>query len=216
MAEAIVSALASTLVGNSSSSILQELGLAKSLETDLEHLGRTFTTIQAVLQDAEVKQWKYKAVEVWLRHLKDAAYDVDEFSIEAQWQQQRRGLKNRLRSFFSISHNPLVFRSRMAHRLKNMREKLDDIADDKNNFGLASKVGDIGANHTYDASRLTSSLVNESEILGRGKEKEELVNILLTNADDLSINAVWGMGVSGKQHLLNWSTMRKGLNNNSI
>ncbi|KAJ6370809.1 hypothetical protein OIU77_001337 [Salix suchowensis] len=82
-----------------------------------------------------------------------------------------------------------------------MREKLDDIADDKNNFGLASKVGDIGANHTYDASRLTSSLVNESEILGRGKEKEELVNILLTNADDLSINAVWGMGGLGKTTL---------------
>uniref|UniRef100_A0A6N2MXJ1 NB-ARC domain-containing protein n=1 Tax=Salix viminalis TaxID=40686 RepID=A0A6N2MXJ1_SALVM len=189
---------------NLNSSILQELGLAGSLETDLEHLGRTFTTIQAVLQDAEVKQWKVEAIKVWLGHLKDAAYDVDdlldEFAIEAQWQQQRRGLKNRLRSFFSITHNPLVFRSRMAHKLKNMREKLDAIANDKNKFDLASRVGEIAADHTYDW-RLTSSLVNESEILGRGKEKEELVNILLTNADDLSIHAVWGMGGLGKTTL---------------
>uniref|UniRef100_A0A6N2M3Y8 SPARK domain-containing protein n=1 Tax=Salix viminalis TaxID=40686 RepID=A0A6N2M3Y8_SALVM len=48
--------------------------------------------------DAEVKQWKDEAIKVWLGHLKDAAYDVDdlldEFAIEAQWQQQRRGLKN--------------------------------------------------------------------------------------------------------------------------
>uniref|UniRef100_A0A6N2N7L9 Uncharacterized protein n=1 Tax=Salix viminalis TaxID=40686 RepID=A0A6N2N7L9_SALVM len=81
-----------------------------------------------------------------------------------------------------------------------MREKLDAIANDKNKFDLASRVGEIAADHTYDW-RLTSSLVNASEILGRGKEKEELVNILLTNADDLSIHAVWGMGGLGKTTL---------------
>ncbi|KAG5222848.1 disease resistance protein [Salix suchowensis] len=205
MADAIVSALASTIMGNLNSSILQELGLAGGLETELENLKRTFRTIQAVLQDAEVKQWKDEAIKVWLGHLKDVAYDVDdlldEFAIEAQWQQQRRSLKNRLRSFFSISHNPLVLPSRMAHKLKNMREKLDAIANEKNTFGLASGgVGDIAADHTYDW-RLTISIVNESEILGRGKEKEELVNILLTNAGDLSIHAMWGMGGLGKTTL---------------
>ncbi|KAG5226351.1 disease resistance protein [Salix suchowensis] len=205
MADAIVSGLVSTIMGNLNSSILQELGLAGGLETELENLKRTFRTIQAVLQDAEVKQWKDEAIKVWLGHLKDAAYDVDdlldEFAIEAQWQQQRRGLKNWVKSFFSISHNPLVFPSRMAHKLKNMREKLDAIANEKNTFGLASGgVGDIAADHTYDW-RLTISIVNESEILGRGKEKEELVNILLTNADNLSIHAMWGMGGLGKTTL---------------
>ncbi|KAG5227333.1 disease resistance protein [Salix suchowensis] len=205
MADAIVSALASTIVGNLNSLILQELALAGGLKTELEHLKRTFRTIQAVLQDAEVKQWKEEAIKVWLSDLKDAAFDVDdvldEFAIEAQWQQQRRGLKNQQRSLFSISHNPLVFRSRMAHKLKNMREKLDAIADDMNKFNLIARVGDIAADHTYDDSRLTSSLVTESEILGRSKEKEELVNILLTNADDLSIDAMWGMGGIGKTTL---------------
>ena len=204
MADAIVSALANTIVGNLGSLILQELALAGGLKTELENLKRTFTTIQAVLQDAEVKQWKDEAIKVWLGHLKDAAYDVDdlldEFAIEAQWQKQRRGLKNQLRSFFSISHNPLVFPSRMAHKLKNMREKLDAIANEKNTFGLALGVGDIAADHTYDW-RLTISIVNESEIVGRGKEKEELVNILLTNADNLSIHAMWGMGGLGKTTL---------------
>ncbi|KAJ6370843.1 hypothetical protein OIU77_001364 [Salix suchowensis] len=205
MADAIVSALASTIMENLSSLILQELALAGGLKTELENLKRTFRTIQAVLQDAEVKQWKEEAIKVWLSDLKDAAFDVDdvldEFAIEAQWQQQQRGLKNQQRSLFSISHNPLVFRSRMAHKLKNMREKLDAIADDMNKFNLIARVGDIAADHTYDDSRLTSSLVTESEILGRSKEKEELVNILLTNADDLSIDAMWGMGGIGKTTL---------------
>ncbi|KAJ6867480.1 disease resistance protein RGA1 [Populus alba x Populus x berolinensis] len=203
MADAIVSALASTIMGNLNSSILQELGLAGSLETDLDNLERTFITTQAVLQDAEVKQWKDQAIKVWLRHLKDAAYDVDdlldEFSFEAQWHQQRRDLKNRVRSFFSINHNPLVFRLRMAYKLKNVRNKLDAIANEKNKFNLTPQVGDI-ATDTSDG-RFTSSLVNESEIYGRGKEKEELVNILLSNADNLPIYAIWGMGGLGKTTL---------------
>ncbi|KAG5227335.1 disease resistance protein [Salix suchowensis] len=205
MADAVVSALASTIIENLSSSILKEIVLVRGLKTDLKRLGHTLTTIQAVLQDAEEKQWKEAAIKVWLGQLKDAAYDVDdlldEFTIEAQWQQQQRGLKNRLRSLVSTSHNPLVFQSRMAHRLKNMRKELDAIADDKNNFVLASGVGAIAADHTYDDSRLTSSLVIESEILGRGNEKEELVKILLSDADNISIHAVWGIGGLGKTTL---------------
>ncbi|KAG5227356.1 disease resistance protein [Salix suchowensis] len=203
MAEAIVSALASTIMGNLNSSIRQELGLAGSLETDLDHLRHTFTTIQAVLQDAEEKQWKSEPIKVWLIRLKDAAYDVDdlldEFAIEAQRHRLQRDPTNGLRSFFSLGHNPLVFRLKMARKLKNVREKLDAIANEKEKFNLTPSVGDIAA-HTYDW-RLTSSLVNESEIHGRGKEKEELVNILLSNADDLSIYAVWGMGGLGKTTL---------------
>nr|TKS10255.1 putative disease resistance protein RGA1 [Populus alba] len=176
MADAILSALASTIMGNLSSPILQDLGLAGGLRTELENLKRTFRTIQAVLQDAEEKQWKSEPIKVWLSDLKDAAYVVDdvldEFAIEAQWLLQRRDLKNRVRSFFSFGHNPLVFRLKMGLKLKNVREKLDAIANEKNKFNLTPRVGDTAAD-TYDW-RLTSSLVNESEIYGRGKEKEEL------------------------------------------
>jgi len=118
MADAIVSALVSTIVGNLNSLFLQELGLAGGLTTELENLKRMFRTIQAVLQDAEEKQWKSEPIKVWLSDLKDAAYVVDdvldEFAIEAQWLLQRRDLKNRVRSFFSFGHNPLFFHCSVA------------------------------------------------------------------------------------------------------
>ncbi|KAJ6861592.1 disease resistance protein RGA1 isoform X2 [Populus alba x Populus x berolinensis] len=87
----------------------------------------------------------------------------------------------------------------MAHKLKNVREKLDAIANESKKFDLTPRVGDVAAD-IYDG-RHTSSVVNELEICGRGKEKEELINILLTNADDLPIYAIWGMGGLGKTTL---------------
>nr|TKS00879.1 hypothetical protein D5086_0000178640 [Populus alba] len=185
MADAILSALASTIMGNLNSPILQELGLAGGLTTELENLKRTFRTIQAVLQDAEEKQWKSEPIKVWLSDLKDAAYVVDdvldEFAIEAWWLLQRRDLKNRVRSFFSFGHNPLVFRQRMAHKLKNVREKLDAIAKERQNFHLTEGAVEMEADSFVQ--RQTWSSVNESEIYGRGKEKEELINMLLTTSE---------------------------------
>nr|XP_034913262.1 putative disease resistance protein RGA3 [Populus alba] len=136
--------------------------------------------VQAVLQDAEEKQWKNKALEIWLKRLKDAAYDVDdvmdEFAIEAQRHRLQRDPKNRLRSFFTLGHGPLLFRLKKGHKLKNVREKLDAIANKKNMFDLTPRAVDITAD-TYDW-RLTNSLVNESEICGRRKEKEELLKMV--------------------------------------
>ncbi|KAJ6370862.1 hypothetical protein OIU77_001383 [Salix suchowensis] len=199
MAEAIVSALVSEITRILSSSILRERGLAESLETDLENLERSLRTTQAVLQDAEVKQWKNKAIKVWLGHLKDAAYDgddlLDEFAIEAQWHQQPRDFKNRVRSLFSINHNPLVFRQRMVHKLKSVREKLDAISMERQEFRLEEAVEIEAESSDW---RQTWSWVNESEVYGRGREKEYVINMLLTSSDDLSIHAICGMGGLGK------------------
>ncbi|PNS96771.1 hypothetical protein POPTR_017G137700v4 [Populus trichocarpa] len=201
MADAIVSALVSPILENLSLQALKEAGLAWGLDTELENLESTFAIVQAVLQDAEEKQWKNKALEIWLRRLKDAAYDVDDvlddFAIEARRHRLQKDLKNRLRSFFSLDHNPLIFRLKMAHKLKNVREKLDVIANENKTFELTTRVGDVAADW-----RLTSSVVNESEIYGRGKEKEELINMLLTTSGDLPIHAIRGMGGLGKTTLV--------------
>jgi len=203
MADAILSALACTIMANLDSSFLQELGLAGSLETERENLNRTIRTIRAVLQDAEEKQWTSEAIKAWLRDLKDAAYDADDllsdFANEAQRHQQRRDLKNRVRPFFSINYNPLVFRRRMVHKLKSVREKLDSIAMERQKFHLREGAVEIEASSF--AWRQTGSLVNESGIYGRRKEKEDLINMLLTSSDDFAVYAICGMGGLGKTTL---------------
>ena len=62
MADILLSALVSSMVGNLNTSALQELGVALGLRAELDNLESTLTTIQAVLQDAEEKQWKSEAI----------------------------------------------------------------------------------------------------------------------------------------------------------
>ncbi|CAK9140020.1 unnamed protein product [Ilex paraguariensis] len=180
MANTLVSGLANTILGNLSSPALQELGAAWGLKDEIQKLKSTFTAIQAVLQDAEAKQTKSKALQDWLSKLKDAAYDVDdildEFETEA-----------------------LI---RKEDHQRDIRERLDTIADERDKFHLKEGVTD---SQVYDMERRqTGFLVNESEIYGRNEEKEMIIDVLinnLSNQDDVSVYAIWGMGGLGKTTL---------------
>ncbi|KAG6742150.1 hypothetical protein POTOM_055438 [Populus tomentosa] len=68
----------------------------------------------------------------------------------------------------------------MAHKFKNVREKLDAIAKERQNFHLTEGAVEMEADSFVQ--RQTWSSVNESEIYGRGVEKEELINMLLTTS----------------------------------
>ncbi|KAG8364953.1 hypothetical protein BUALT_Bualt18G0052200 [Buddleja alternifolia] len=188
MADALVSALAQTILGNLNSVVVQEIGL--------------------VLQDAELKQRKSEAIQNWLTKLKNAAYDADNVLDEIATEGLRRranserGMQHQLKSFLS-SRNPLLFRSKMAHKVKNVREKLDSIAKERLQFHLSEGVVENRFGVTSE-SRQTNSLVNESEIYGREEEKEMILKKIVgsgSEQDDLSVYAIWGMGGLGKTTL---------------
>ncbi|KAB2023366.1 hypothetical protein ES319_D06G013500v1 [Gossypium barbadense] len=87
MAEAFLSPLVDTMLDSLKSWSLKGLELAGSLKTEVASLENALTTIQAVLQDAEEKQWKSEAIKNWFGKLKQAAHDLevvlDDFNTEA-------------------------------------------------------------------------------------------------------------------------------------
>ncbi|XP_030941416.1 putative disease resistance protein RGA3 [Quercus lobata] len=143
----------------------------------------------------------------WLGKLKDVACDadnvLDEFATEALMRmvEREKGATSQVSRFFSLP-NRLIFRMKMAHKLKNVRNRLDAISRERS-FHLGE--GDKNMEAFDVEKRQTGSLVNESKIYGRDEEKEKIIGVLLTNVsddqDNLAIYAIWGMGGLGKTTL---------------
>ncbi|OMO73330.1 hypothetical protein COLO4_27160 [Corchorus olitorius] len=170
MADALLSAVATTILENINSRWIQEFGISGGLKTELERLQSTLSTIQAVLLDAEEKQWKSEAIKNWLRKLKDTAYDVDDILDEFATNTHRGRLQRDVRTLVSTSFSypkQLLFRSKIAHKLKNLREKLDAIAGERSKFHLREGIEVLEDREVSDRGRreTSTSLVNKLETL---------------------------------------------------
>ncbi|KAA8525109.1 hypothetical protein F0562_007027 [Nyssa sinensis] len=78
----MANALLSVVLKSLKSLIEEEIGLLWGVDKEMEKLSSTLSTIQAVLEDAELKQLQDKALQDWLRKLKHAAYAVDDILDE--------------------------------------------------------------------------------------------------------------------------------------
>ncbi|GKA05188.1 hypothetical protein Tco_0684308 [Tanacetum coccineum] len=100
-ADAIISALVKDVVGRLTSAAIQ-YGLFRGLEND-----------------------------EWLRTLKSTSLEVENVvaSTEAMLQRlySEKGNTHKLRIFFSAHRNSLIVKSRIAHKVKKFRRKLDVI-----------------------------------------------------------------------------------------
>nr|ARA91517.1 CNL-II [Cucumis melo] len=211
MAESILFTLAANIATKLGSFPLQELGLLwTGFHEELDKLKDTLSAIQAVLLDAEQKQYNSYAVKEWVSRLKDAFYDIDdlmdEFSYESFKRQvmtkHRSNTTKQVRIFFSES-NQIVFRLKMGHKIKRIREKLDTIAKDKAQFNLSENTREIRNDETAKRPE-TCSFLLEGEVIGRDDDKKGIVHFLLdTNItkENVAVVAIIGMGGLGKTAL---------------
>ncbi|XP_017976162.1 PREDICTED: putative disease resistance protein RGA1 [Theobroma cacao] len=207
MAESFAFNIAENVLSKLANIAYQEIRLARVVQSDLEKLKTTLTTIKAVLFDAEEKQAHDSQLRVWLQELRDASYDaedvLDEFEIEALRKQvvKQKSIGKQVSHFFSSS-NPLAFRFRMAHKVKKVTERFVEIAALKNNFHLIERHD--GPGHVVRLDRETHSFVQASEVIGRDEEKERIIKMLMqdpADAEDISVLPIVGIGGLGKTAL---------------
>ncbi|KAH0645651.1 hypothetical protein KY284_033535 [Solanum tuberosum] len=183
------------VIENITSFLEGELSLLLGFENEFENLSSRFSTIQAVLEDAQMKQLKDKAIKNWLQKLNAAAYKVDDILDEckneaARFRQSRLG-----------RYHPgiITFRHKIGKRMKEMTEKLDAIAKERMDFYLQEMIIE-----RQTAIRETGSVLTEPQVYGRDKEEDEIVKILINNVSDaqhLSVLPIVGMGGLGKTTL---------------
>ena len=197
--------IAEKLIEVIGSAVMKEICGIWGYESQLESLKETVSTIQRVLLDAEAKRELSKEEQAYVKKLKDAVYDADdlfdEFLTLAELKQlqpmNKRGkFFGKVRCFFS-SNNQVGVAYKMSRQVKDIRKKLDAIADDHRKFGLSVDYKPIVRRREE-----TCSYVDVKEIIGRENEKKVIVDMLLDpNVNDVMFSTIVGVGGLGKTAL---------------
>ncbi|KAJ0613297.1 putative virus X resistance protein-like, coiled-coil [Helianthus annuus] len=217
MADVGVAVLVKEVVRILGSVANQEFTLLRGLEGDISSLKDDFEQIQAVLRDAEEKRVNNNAVEVWLKRLRSASLEaenvLDEISTEALLQSlHKQRVKYRVKAFFSSIHNKYMTRVRIAHKVKDMRRKLDVINSERFKLDLTPSVPTSHVDDTEVVGQMpdreTSSVIHDtSVIMGRNEERDMVIGDIC-NKDigkhengEVRVYGIWGMGGLGKTTL---------------
>ncbi|KAL1809377.1 hypothetical protein DCAR_0728908 [Daucus carota subsp. sativus] len=203
MAEAIVGDLAAGLVRKLVSLATDEVIQVWKLQEDLETLCQRFELIGALLHDAHTKNLIMSTAKMWFSKLEDVAQVADAFMDELEYEVTRRKVENRhkVRDFFVPSKNTLLYRSKVAHKIKNINNSFDKICKWATDIGL-KPVEHLRSTVQHTEIRYTQPFEDESLIIGRDDDISFLVKLLCNpNDEGLQVNAILGMGGQGKTTL---------------
>ncbi|KAI6673877.1 hypothetical protein NL676_001783 [Syzygium grande] len=207
MAESLLFSIAGSVLGKIASPALQEAVAFYSVEDQISELRETLTSIKSVVSDAEAQQAKSDRLQVWLDRLQHVFHDaedvIDELECEALRKQVIRrygSIKGKVRHFFSHS-NPLMFRAKISHEIKEIQERLSRISTEKDQFDLNVQSVDNGVARAR-SQEMTYSFINKLEVVGRDIDKEKIIEMLMRPGDkNISVIPIVGIGGLGKTAL---------------
>ena len=166
-------------------------------QTLFHKLKTALLTVNAVVIHAEENQITNQAVKGWINELKDATYNADDLLDEIATIALRRELEAEAKAN-GKQVTPGQFSVLNPHNqesmLKKIVERLDSLSNQRDLLNL-SGVGRGKPSCMFP----TTSLVDESEVFGREKNKEELMEFLLAGSvRELVVIAIVGICGVGK------------------
>ncbi|KAG5234420.1 disease resistance protein [Salix suchowensis] len=216
MAEPLISLLLEQITQVITQQVQEEVNLVGGVKKQVNKLKSNLIDIQAVLEDAERKQVKEKTVRVWLDKLKDVCYDIDDVLDEwsyaiLTWKtgdaEENIHNQQKIRCSFLGSPcfclNQVVQRRDIALKIKEVSEKVDEIASERARHGL--QIIKATDHEPQQQKRTSTSQVDELNVYGRDYEKKNVVSKLLAEssqeARNVDVISLVGLGGIGKTTL---------------
>ncbi|KAG4206472.1 hypothetical protein ERO13_A03G010500v2 [Gossypium hirsutum] len=204
MAEALLGAVLEELVSKLISIAAEQTSLAWGFQKELKRLRDSLEMIEDFLQDAMESQTKEKAVKRWLTRLKDVAYEANDVLDEFAYEILRRKVELRNQIWrkvldFPSSNNSILFRLKMANKIKDILKSLDDLNNLADQFGLQQRAIDrITPVPAYGGPKVeTISYPDDSNIVGRKHDVSKVVDLLVNPKDEQIVSVVPIVGMAG-------------------
>lgn len=227
LGDSLISALVHSVVDVISSTLFMKFSDKDKVSSELKKWQKLLLNINASLEDAEEKQTRSGSVKLWLSDLRDIAYDAEDIIDELTFEALRRqimedtgsslstcNVRRRISFFMKVriyirtcclSCNPstVKFCTKMESRLKSLTTRLEEAVAVKNSLTLVENDG--GRYETMKERLRSSSLVDESCVYGREREREAILDLLMNDSDDcvadIGVVSIVGMAGVGKTTL---------------
>jgi hypothetical protein len=204
MSELLLLPVVRGVASKAASALIQTVTHMCGVDGDRCKLERQLLAVQCKLTDAEVKSETNQYVKRWMMDFRTVAYEaddvLDDFQYEALRSQTKIGVsKTRKVLIHFTSDSPLLFRLTMSRKLRNVLEKINELVEEMNTFGLLNSV-----EQPQVPCRQTHAALSEyAEIFGRDADRELVVKLLLDQQDNQKVQVlpIFGMGGLGKTTL---------------
>ncbi|MED6192856.1 hypothetical protein PIB30_013955 [Stylosanthes scabra] len=208
----LVSGLLTDILTKVDSATYKEISLLWGLKDEIDTLKNSLRFINAFILDAENKQTESKSIMEWLQQLRDCFFDardiLDEIECEAlrnKVVKSQGSFKRKVKHFFSLS-NPLAFRIQVAHKIKKIKKRIDELGTLRMQFGLSEIHASSSSSNVHVpklAWRETKSSVRPSDVIGRDEEKDKIIGLLMVPPSDsgneiIDVIPIVGIGGLGK------------------
>uniref|UniRef100_M1BLZ6 Disease resistance protein R3a n=1 Tax=Solanum tuberosum TaxID=4113 RepID=M1BLZ6_SOLTU len=175
----------------------------------LKKLKMTLRGLQIVLSDAENKQASNQFVSQWLNELRHAVDSAENLIEKVNYEALRLKAEGKHQNLAETSNHQVSDLNLCLSDdfFLNIKDKLEDTIETLKD--LQEQIGDLGLKEHFGSTkqetrRPSTSLVDESDIFGRHKEKKDLIDRLLSESasgEKLTIVPIVGMGGAGKTAL---------------
>ncbi|GJN32979.1 hypothetical protein PR202_gb21531 [Eleusine coracana subsp. coracana] len=224
MERAVVSAAEGAvhaLLGKLGTILIQEAQLLGGLRSQLQYLKDELESMTAFLQDLAERDEHRKQVKVWMKQVREIAYDVEDFIDEFKHHlgdshysaggSGRRGPVAVCRRTTQILQTTRI-RHRMAKQIQELKMRTKDISDRNSRYNGNNLMFGTAGNSTAACDTPTNSLDLDARLIALFPERRELVGIeprqeslmrwlVEENLQQLRVISIFGFGGLGKTTL---------------
>ncbi|GKV12646.1 hypothetical protein SLEP1_g23769 [Rubroshorea leprosula] len=212
VADVMLSALISFISDRLSASEFLNFARKEQFLFQLNMWENLLPKINALLHDALQSHNASHGLELWLSDLRDLAYDAEDIIDEIDTEVQRRrilghtqfGTTSKVRFLFppccaGFNSSGIKFSGRLGAEMKAITARFQQILKQKNVLKSGERGGQGKLDTKRERLRSTSSLDDESQVFGRDKDKQVILEQLMDG--ESGVISIVGMGGVGKTTL---------------